>query len=78
MPRRSLKVLLAEDTLTNQKLVEYILTRRGHMVEMAKSGRRALEMIEQSNYDVILMDVQMPSMDGFRTTAEIRAFRSLQ
>ena len=71
--RRSLHVLLAEDTPTNQKLAEYILTRRGHRVEIAPNGRQALDMLKKSNYDVVLMDVQMPVMDGFQTTAEIRA-----
>jgi two-component system, sensor histidine kinase and response regulator len=72
-PGHPLKVLLAEDTLTNQKLAEYILTRRGHVVEIAQNGKQALEMVNRSSYDVILMDVQMPVMDGFQTTAEIRA-----
>jgi len=72
-PRNPLKVLLAEDTLTNQKLAEYILTRRGHVVEIAQNGKQALEMVHRSSYDVILMDVQMPVLDGFQTTAEIRA-----
>lgn len=72
-PARSLKVLLAEDTPTNQKLAEYILARRGHIVETAHNGRQAVEMIRNSNYDVVLMDVQMPVMDGFQATAEIRA-----
>ena len=71
--RRSLNVLLAEDTPTNQKLAEYILTRRGHRVEIAPNGRQALDMLKKFNYDVVLMDVQMPVMDGFQATAAIRA-----
>ena len=73
VPMRALTVLLAEDTPTNQKLAEYILTRRGHKVEIAHNGSQAVEMVKHSNYDVVLMDVQMPVMDGFQATAEIRA-----
>ncbi len=71
--RRALRVLLAEDTPTNQKLAEYILTRRGHRVEIAQNGQQAWDMLQHSNYDIVLMDVQMPVMDGFQATAKIRA-----
>ncbi|MBN1568143.1 MAG: response regulator [Acidobacteria bacterium] len=70
--RRALRVLLAEDTPTNQKLAEYLLKKRGHIVEIARDGQQALEFVQQHDYDVILMDVQMPIMDGFQTTAAIR------
>lgn len=70
--RRSLTILLAEDTPTNQKLAQYILTKRGHQVDIAQNGRQALQMILERNYEVVLMDVQMPEMDGFQTTAAIR------
>jgi CheY-like chemotaxis protein/anti-sigma regulatory factor (Ser/Thr protein kinase) len=70
--RRVLRVLLAEDTPTNQKLAEYLLSRRGHVVEIAQDGRQALELMEKHDYDVVLMDVQMPIMDGFQATAAIR------
>jgi len=73
VPERALQVLLAEDTPTNQKVAEYLLERRGHLVEIAPDGRKALELIEQRNFDVVLMDVQMPVMDGFQATAAIRA-----
>lgn len=73
-PGRSLRVLLAEDTLTNQKLAEFILAKRGHRVEIAQNGRQALEMLRSADFDVVLMDVQMPVMDGFQATTEIRAF----
>lgn len=72
-PQRALRILLAEDTRTNQKLAEYILTRRGHIVEIARDGRQALERIEKNAFDVVLMDVQMPVMDGFQATAAIRS-----
>lgn len=71
--RRALQVLLAEDTPTNQKVAQYLLTKRGHVVEIARNGRQALEMIARGDYDVVLMDIQMPVMDGFQATAAIRA-----
>jgi signal transduction histidine kinase/CheY-like chemotaxis protein len=71
--RQALQVLLAEDTPTNQKLAERLLTRRGHIVEIARNGQQALELVEQRDYDVVLMDVQMPVMDGIQSTMAIRA-----
>jgi signal transduction histidine kinase/CheY-like chemotaxis protein/HPt (histidine-containing phosphotransfer) domain-containing protein len=71
--RRGLRVLLVEDTPTNQKLAEFLLARRGHVIEIAQNGRQAVEMVEKKTYDVVLMDVQMPVMDGFQATAAIRA-----
>ncbi len=71
--RRALQILLAEDTPTNQKVAQYLLTKRGHIVEIARNGRQALELIAQREYDVVLMDVQMPVMDGFQATSAIRA-----
>jgi signal transduction histidine kinase/CheY-like chemotaxis protein len=75
--KRSLRVLLAEDTPTNQKLAEHLLTKRGHIVEIARNGQQALEMVEQRAYDVILMDVQMPVMDGIQATRAIRDLPNL-
>ncbi len=69
---RKLRVLLAEDMRTNQKLVEHVLGKRGHTVELAENGRAALERIRETDYDVVLMDVQMPELDGFRATAAVR------
>jgi signal transduction histidine kinase/DNA-binding response OmpR family regulator len=71
-PIRSLRVLLAEDTRANQMLVQYVLGKRGHHVEIVKNGRDAMELIRRQDFDVVLMDVQMPEMDGFQATAEIR------
>ena len=68
-----LRILLAEDNPANQKLATYILQERGHTVEVAGDGQQAIAMATQSRYDVILMDVQMPGMDGLETTAAIRA-----
>jgi PAS domain S-box-containing protein len=73
-----LRILLAEDNLANQKLATYILQERGHTVEVASDGQQAIAMTLQSSYDVILMDVQMPGMDGLETTAAIRAGEALE
>jgi two-component system, sensor histidine kinase and response regulator len=65
--------MLAEDTPTNQKLMARILQKRGHTVELAENGREAVDLIRRSQFDVALMDVQMPVMNGFEATAAIRA-----
>jgi signal transduction histidine kinase/DNA-binding response OmpR family regulator len=70
---RPLRVLLAEDNLVNQKLVTRMLEPHGHVVEVAANGRAALEALERAAFDLVLMDVQMPEMDGFEATAAIRA-----
>jgi CheY-like chemotaxis protein len=71
-PPRMLRVLLADDAPTIRKLVAYVLGGRGHTVAMATDGREALDLLHQQDFDLVLMDVQMPEMDGFRATAEIR------
>jgi two-component system, sensor histidine kinase len=68
----SLTVLLAEDTPTNQVLVRHALGKRGHQVVVAGDGRTAVELAQNRQFDVILMDLQMPDMDGFEATATIR------
>jgi PAS domain S-box-containing protein len=69
-PRR---VLLVEDTPANRKVVQRVLQRRGHEVVVAVNGREALDAFEKDEYDLILMDVQMPIMDGLQATEAIRA-----
>jgi signal transduction histidine kinase/ligand-binding sensor domain-containing protein/CheY-like chemotaxis protein len=68
-----LRILLAEDNVINQKLAIRLLESHGHAVVVAQNGKEALTRLEQSNFDLILMDVQMPEMDGYRTTAAIRS-----
>jgi signal transduction histidine kinase/ligand-binding sensor domain-containing protein/ActR/RegA family two-component response regulator len=68
----SLRILLAEDNPVNQRLAMRLLERRGHRVDLASSGREAIEWLERKSFDLILMDLQMPDMDGLEATALIR------
>jgi len=70
---RPLRVLVAEDNPTNQYLIRRILERSGHSVAMAGDGREALDLYQPGAFDLILMDIQMPEVDGFQATAAIRA-----
>jgi len=72
-PARRLRVLLAEDTPVNQRLAVTLLADRGHTVVVANDGREALDLLDLETFDLVLMDVQMPVMDGFQATAAIRA-----
>jgi two-component system, sensor histidine kinase and response regulator len=71
-PSGSLRVLIAEDNLVNQRLVTRMLEKRGHFVVVAGNGREALEALEKESFDLVLMDLQMPVMDGFEATTAIR------
>ena len=69
---RNLRILLAEDNLVNQKLARRLLEKQGHEVAIAENGREALAAIEKDGFELVLMDVQMPEMDGFVATQVIR------
>jgi two-component system, sensor histidine kinase and response regulator len=73
LPARSLHVLLAEDNAVNQRLVLRTLEKHGHTVVVASTGKEALAALDWQTFDLILMDVQMPEMDGFEATVAIRA-----
>jgi len=66
------RVLVAEDNPVNQTLVRRLLEKRGYSIVVVGDGRAALSALEQGNFDIVLMDVQMPDMDGFAATAAIR------
>ena len=69
---RSLNILLAEDNLVNQRLATRVLEKRNHLVTVVANGKEALAALACSTYDLILMDMQMPEMDGFEATTILR------
>ena len=71
-PSDHLRILLAEDNPVNQKIVVRLLERRGHAVSVAGNGLHALELLADGHFDAVLMDVQMPELDGVEATQKIR------
>jgi two-component system sensor histidine kinase/response regulator len=74
---RGLRVLLAEDNAVNRKLALRLLEKNGHIVHVAANGHEALAVLDREEVDVVLMDLQMPEMDGFQAAAAIRRSEQL-
>ena len=69
---RPLSVLLVEDSPANRKIIALMLRRRGHRVTVAESGRQAMKLFVSGRFNAVLMDIEMPVMNGYQTTAAIR------
>jgi len=76
--KRQLHILVAEDVPTNQFLVRSLLEGRGHQVEIAQNGQEAVTALANGTFDVVLMDVHMPVMDGLEATRAIRNIEGLE
>jgi len=72
-PTTPARLLLVDDTPANLKILARLLEKRGYQTELAEDGHQAIERFRSRDYDAILMDLQMPGLDGFGTTTAIRA-----
>ena len=73
-----LKILVADDTAVNLALATKLLKRRGHEITSVEDGLQAFETFKKASFDVVLMDIHMPVMDGLESTAKIREFEASQ
>jgi two-component system sensor histidine kinase/response regulator len=72
IPYHIYKILVAEDNYINQKLIKKLLHKKGYNTLVVEDGKKVIDVLQNQQYDVILMDIQMPIMDGYQATAYIR------